>query len=130
MSAVDRTAAPASYKMDIRSYGSRLAWSLSSGRPEAGPVGLAGTTWIFYPSSDSIFEQPISNTTPRSRGAMRPSLANPVASKTEGVGNARCPMHPQPRVRMVSEAHERSHHRFTGLFPAFPHAMVLTAYFV
>src|SRR5439155_21927319 len=46
MSAVDRTAAPASYKMDIRSYGSRLARSLSSGRPEAGPVGLAGTTWM------------------------------------------------------------------------------------
>src|SRR5438477_13177212 len=33
-------------------------------------------------------------------------------------------------MRMISEALERSHHRFTGLFPAFPHAMVLTAYFV
>src|SRR5205823_1941748 len=49
--------------------------------------------------------------------------------KTEGVGNAGCPMHPRPRVRMVSEAHERSHDRFTGLFPAFPHAMVLTVSF-
>src|SRR5436309_10042404 len=50
--------------------------------------------------------------------------------KSEGAGNAGCPLHPRPRVRMVSEAHERSHHRFTGLFPAFSHAMVLTAYFV
>ena len=58
------------------------------------------------------------------------SCKNRSPRKTEGVGNAGCPMHPQPRVRMVSEAHERSHHRFTGLFPAFPHAMVLTAYFV
>src|SRR5436190_7785246 len=130
MSAVDRTAAPASYKMDICGYGSRLAWSLSSGRPEAGPVGLAGTTWILYPSSDSIFEQPISNMAPHSRGAMRPRFCkNRSPRKTEGVGNAGCPMHPQPRVRMVSEAHERSHHRFTGLFPAFPHAMVLTVSF-
>ena len=65
------------------------------------------------------------------RGARRPSFCkNRSPRKTEGVGNAGCPLHPQPRVRMVSEAHERSHHRFTGLFPAFPHTMVLTAYFV
>src|SRR5438067_5578456 len=29
-------------------------------------------------------------------------------------------MHPQPRVRNLSEAHERSHHRSTGISPAFP----------
>jgi hypothetical protein len=29
-------------------------------------------------------------------------------------------MHPQPRVRSLSEAHERSHHRYTGVNPAFP----------
>ncbi len=46
------------------------------------------------------------------------------APKIEGVGNAGCPMHPQPRVRSLSEAHERSHHRSTGNHPAFPHAMV------
>jgi hypothetical protein len=49
--------------------------------------------------------------------------------KTEGVGNAGCPPHPQPRVqsegstRVSSPQVHRNH-------PAFPHAMVLTAYFV
>jgi len=34
---------------DGSDYGSRLARSLSSGRPEAGPVGLTGTTRMeFY----------------------------------------------------------------------------------
>ena len=47
----------------------------------------------------------------------------------EGVGNAGCPPHPQPRVRN-NKAHERSHHRYSRIHPAFPHAMVLTAYFV
>jgi hypothetical protein len=38
------------------------------------------------------------------------------------------PMHPQPRVRYGSKyAHEYSQ-RATGNHPAFPHAMVLTAY--
>src|SRR6266853_6472878 len=31
---------------------------------------------------------------------------------------------------MVKVAHERSHHRYSRDHPAFPHAMVLTAYFV
>ena len=51
------------------------------------------------------------------------------SSQSEGVGNAGCPMHPQPRVRkgrkhtsVVTTVH-RNH-------PAFPHAMVLTASFV
>src|ERR1700687_3070150 len=48
--------------------------------------------------------------------------------KTEGAGNAGCPMHPQPRVRSLSEAHERSHHGHTGFKPGIPRAMVLTAY--
>jgi hypothetical protein len=47
----------------------------------------------------------------------------------KGVGNAGCPMHPQPRVRN-KKAHERSHHESTRIHPAFPHAMVLTASFV
>src|SRR6266480_7648598 len=33
----------------------------------------------------------------------------------EGAGNAGRPMHPRPRVQMISKAHERSHHRSTGL---------------
>jgi hypothetical protein len=43
----------------------------------------------------------------------------------EGAGNAGCPMHPQPRVQMLSEAHERSHHGHTGFKPGIPRAMVL-----
>ncbi len=74
----------------------------------------------------------VSHTTPHSRGAMRPSFARQCPSITEGAGNAGCPMHPQPRVRSLSEAHERSHHRFrrinrhsprngfNGLFRALP----------
>src|SRR6266851_3570420 len=50
--------------------------------------------------------------------------------KTEGVGNAGCPPHPQPRVQNLSEAHERSHREVRRDHPAFPHAMILTAYFV
>jgi hypothetical protein len=30
----------------------------------------------------------------------------------------------------INKAHERSHHRYSRIHPAFPHAMVLTAYFV
>src|SRR2546421_7532974 len=44
MSVVDKTAAPASCKMDIGGYGSRLA------------LRLAGTTWILYPSSQFSFQ--------------------------------------------------------------------------
>ena len=32
--------------------------------------------------------------------------------------------------KYLSEAHERNHHRSSRDHPAFPHAMVLTAYFV
>src|ERR1700733_11004456 len=45
------------------------------------------------------------------------------ALKTEGVGNAGRPMHPQPRVRYGSKyAHEYSQ-RAIGKHPTFPHAM-------
>jgi hypothetical protein len=50
--------------------------------------------------------------------------------KSEGVGNAGCPMHPQPRVQNGSEHTSIVTARSTGFHPAFPHAMVLTAYFV
>src|SRR6266436_211181 len=44
-----------------------------------------------------------------------PELCSNVRpKKTEGVGNAGRPMHPQPRVEKI-KPHERSHHRFTGL---------------
>jgi hypothetical protein len=42
------------------------------------------------------------NTIRHSRGAMRPSCAC-SSRPNEGVGNAGCPMHPQPRVRNGSE---------------------------
>ena len=47
---------------------------------------------------------------------MRPSFAWIIRAsrKTEGAGNAGCPMHPQPRVRSV-ESTRVSHHRFTGV---------------
>jgi hypothetical protein len=42
--------------------------------------------------------------------------------KTEGVGNAGCPVHPQPRARwVVKYAHECSQRRHRN-HPAFPHA--------
>ena len=47
----------------------------------------------------------------RSARAMHDTFAS---RKTEGAGKAGCPLHPQPRVRNLSEAHERSHHRSTG----------------
>ncbi len=72
----------------------------------------------------------LSNTPPHSRGAMRPRFGRTfVPRKTEGAGKAGCPMHPQPRVRNLSEAHERSHRGFAGT-PGLPCAMVLTVSFV
>jgi len=46
----------------------------------------------------------------------------------EGVGNAGCPLHPQPRVRSVEST--RVFTTVAPEHPAFPHAMVLTAYVV
>jgi hypothetical protein len=47
----------------------------------------------------------------------------------EGAGKAGCPLHPQPRVRNLSEAHERSHRGFTGITrPSLRNGF--TAYFV
>src|SRR5712664_1640944 len=48
----------------------------------------------------------------RGRGECR-MLAAPIASRAKW-----------------KQAHERSHHRYSRIHPAFPHAMVLTAYFV
>jgi hypothetical protein len=66
---------------------------------------------------------------PHSRGTMRPSFAKQCRPmKSEGAGNAGCPMHPQPRVRFVVGVCTRV---FTAEAPetsGIPHAMVLTAY--
>ena len=47
----------------------------------------------------------------------------------EGVGNAGCPRHPQPRVRLALVKMHTSK-RVPRNHPAFPHAMVLTVSFV
>src|SRR3979490_3055601 len=57
---------------------------------------------------------------------MRPSCAF-ISRPFEGVGNAGCPLHPQPRVRSVEST--RVFTTSSPEHPAFPHAMVLTAYF-
>ena len=48
---------------------------------------------------------------------------------SEGVGNAGCPPHPQPRAQSVVE-HTSVVTTSPPEYPAFPHAMVLTAYVV
>jgi len=45
---------------------------------------------------------------------------NMVPRKIEGAGKAGRQPHPQPRVRSLIEAHERSHYRFSQQNPAFP----------
>ena len=61
---------------------------------------------------------------PPSRDAVRPSFARNLSPfETEGAGNAGCPMHPQPGVRMlvVEYAHQysqRRHRKTSGI----PHA--------
>src|SRR5882672_8884444 len=82
-----------------------------------------------FPTSDSNFKEP--NTCARSiprRDA--PGLCmNFVPPKTEGVGNAGCPLHPRPRVHLVVvETHTSI--RVHRNHPTFPHAMVLTVSFV
>src|SRR3982075_2554612 len=59
---------------------------------------------------------------------MRPSCARIIRPETEGVGNAGCPLHPQPRVRSVEST--RVFTTVAPEHPAFPHAMVLTVSFV
>src|ERR1700704_2345874 len=70
---------------------------------------------------------PIPDMRLRPRGAMRPSCTG-ISRPIEGVGNAGCPLHPQPRVRSVEST--RVFTTVAPEHPAFPHAMVLTAYFV
>jgi hypothetical protein len=62
----------------------------------------------------------------RPRGAMRPRRCF-IFRPFEGVGNAGCPLHPRPRVRFAFGKKHTSI-RVHRNHPAFPHAMVLTAY--
>jgi hypothetical protein len=63
--------------------------------------------------------------TPRRDGPSRAFISRPK----EGVGNAGCPLHPRPRVRFAFGKKHTSI-RVHRNHPAFPHAMVLTAYVV
>src|ERR1700716_259071 len=53
---------------------------------------------------------------------------HPSPHKTEGVGNAGCRCTRSLACKV--ESTRVSHHRYSRIHPAFPHAMVLTAYFV
>ena len=78
-------------------------WSLSSGGARRRPGGgrrRVGNSFAF-PRRDA--PELCRNRSPR---------------KTEGVGNAECPLHPQPRVQSV-ESTRVSHHRFAGT-PGIP----------
>src|SRR3979490_27198 len=80
------------------------------------------------PASNSQTAKTIPDTRSRSRGAVRPRFASIFRPK-EGVGNAGCPLHPRPRVHFVLVETTRVT-TSTPEHPAFPHAMVLTAYVV
>src|ERR1700731_4057444 len=62
-------------------------------------------------------------TTPRRHAPECAFIFRPL----EGVGNAGCPLHPRPRVRFAFGKMHTSI-RVHRNHPAFPHAMVLTAY--
>jgi hypothetical protein len=49
-----------------------------------------------------------------------------MISRPKGRGECRVPAAPIASRAKVKQAHERSHHRYSRIHPAFPHAMVLT----
>src|ERR1700722_3433275 len=66
---------------------------------------------------------------PRSRGAISPGVCV-FPSPKKGRGECRVPAAPAASRAKVQVAHEHIHHGYSRNHPAFPHAMVLTAYFV
>ncbi len=74
--------------------------------------------------SKSQLQTRVRDPTTRSARVVHLSLA-----PKEGVGNAGCPLHPRPRVHFVLVERTRVT-TSTPERPAFPHAMVLTAYVV
>jgi hypothetical protein len=67
----------------------------------------------------SIFKQPINHKPAFSRHEAPEVLQEPFAQEIEGAGNAgaQCT---RSLACEINKAHERSHHRFTGVDPAFP----------
>jgi hypothetical protein len=101
--------------MPHESGASSTPWLL---RPASNASGILGRP--VKPGDDSLGCSPISFF--KQPGGHAPTLSRRDApelcgdfrpQETEGAGKAGCPLHPQPRVR-IEEAHERSHHRFTG----------------
>ena len=68
-------------------------------------------------SNSTTFNSISRNSISRSRGAPRPSFAwNLDALMKEGAGNAGCPMHPQPGVRILElSMHTSIHSGSTGI---------------
>jgi len=157
MPVVDRTAAPTSRNMDIRGYGSRIAFAALTC---PGRRGLMYPSYRFKQQRGRDIEAVIASEAKQSMiGEATRRLDCFVASllamttrydsafprrdapgscmkdspgKTEGVGNAGCPMHPQPRVQnlnkhtsVVTEGPPDSpgiptRNGFNGLFRALP----------
>src|SRR5712672_399706 len=65
------------------------------------------------PNFKRDFAIPTSNATSRSRDAKRPSRCFYLSPK-EGVGNAGCPLHPQPRVHFALVERTRVN-EYTGI---------------
>ena len=82
----------------------------------------------FARGADSIFKQPILDTRPPSRGAMHPRFCNEPARKIRGRGERRVPAAPAAPCAKVESTRVLT--ADTPEHPAFPHAMVLTVYFV
>ena len=82
---------------------------------------FAGTTHSMREFVDSIFNSGIlcRHDSAISRRSSPEVVQKRSPKNSEGAGNARRSMHPQPRVRM-KKAHEHSHHGHTGINPAFP----------
>jgi hypothetical protein len=88
----------------------------------------AGEVIQSSPHSNSRFNCQTANTSP-SRGANSVrALAIFFRPEKEGVGNAGCPPHPQPRVRN-EKAHELKSLQVHRDHPAFPHANGFTVSF-
>jgi hypothetical protein len=80
------------------------------------------------PIPDSIFKQPILDTRPPSRDALRPRFCNEPARKIRGRGERRVPAAPAAPCAKVESTRVLT--ADTPEHPAFPHAMVLTVYSV
>ena len=97
------------------------------GKGALAPCPPHGVNWWARCALPTLRKSPISNARSSSRREASEALMN--LPPKEGVGNAGCPWHPQPRVRFaLVEMHTSK--RVPRNHPTFPHAMVLTVSFV